>query len=193
MTLEEYYGAGEYENYRPTAAQLCPVIYGLSEEDDVGLLEFNCGRCDIVLHERRISELGSPASVPPEGWEAWAAAFKAKNSVFEGSVVFGFLAMAETERFKANGMHATLEWLLEVRGAPFAVFRDRASCPRWYEEPGLGWEFEDDNEFRFRYCHPSETPRKGDYALQKEREGRFVRRQTSTYRGRNRRYKVQPV
>jgi hypothetical protein len=34
MTLEEYYGAGEYENYRPTAAQLCPVIYGLSEEDD---------------------------------------------------------------------------------------------------------------------------------------------------------------
>lgn len=194
MDYDEYHGRGEWRGhkYRHSPAQLCPVLFGLTEHDDEELLKFTCRRQNVVLWgDARPIPWGKPQTEPEEGWDKWAENFKRENAVFEHSIVFGFIAGLAIEKFSATGMHKTLEWLLK-RGHPFACLRTRENAERWFTEPALGHTFYDDEEIPFKYCHPRQYPKKGDYALVTDRRGQRVQLQRYTYTGRNRRYKVIP-
>lgn len=197
MDLDEYWGRGEWAGVRYGSnclRQLCPVIYCLDEHADEALLRFNCSVCDVVLKtDHGDRDRGRPAREPDGGWEAWAEKFKAKNQVFEHSIVYGFMAWAESDRYAATGMHRTFAWLMR-RGIPHVTVRTPDSS-RWYTEPGLGWTFYDSEAQPFRYCHPRDRPQRGDYALRVDRRRGTdrIELQTYTYRGQDRRYKVIPL
>lgn len=202
MDWDEYWGRGEWQNAHygcNRLRQLCPVIYCLNEDTDEQLLRFNCNVCDVALqYDHRDGYRGQAAREPEGGWDAWAKRFEAENkSTYGHSIVYGFLAWSEVDRYAATGMHKTVAWLMK-RGIPHITVRTPDS-ERWYKEPGLGWTFYDEDAQPFRYCHPQERPVKGDYAIVRRRRqgrqpcGERVELQTYTYRGRDRRYKVIPL
>lgn len=172
----------------------CPVIYTVPEGTDLQLLLFNCNRCDVYISAQSFSghtntiERGRAKQPIPDDW---SEKFKREHSVYNHSIVYSFFAMWSLQQFDATGLHNYVEWIIGRRKQPFITVRMPETTSRWYTEPGLGWTFHDDNEQPYRYCHPDEYPKKGDYAVQRDRHGRSeVKLQTYTYYGRNRRYKV---
>lgn len=171
--------------------QLCPVLFPLFHDDDLQLLRFNMRVGDVVYKD--IVEYGHPKSNYDAEWlEKEKLKFERENSAFKHSIVYGFLASNYFSRLLDPYEEKGLWWLMNCRlpGRPVVV---RSHGGRWYEEPGLGWTFYDDDHVAFKYADPREYPRKGDYALVCDRAGRKVKLQNYEYTGGRRRYKVQLV
>lgn len=199
MDWDEYCGRGEWRgvHYGSTCLrQLCPVVYCCDEQTDSQLLRFNCGLCDVVLqNDHRDSYRGKPETEPEGGWEEWCKKFKEKNyDTYGHSIVYGFLGIMEAKRYEATGMHRTVEWLMG-RGIPHITVRTPDNS-RWYEEPGLGWTFYDDDAYPFRYEHPAIRPKVGDHVVRTRRRGQVgtrVEEYRYKYTGRDPVYKVTPL
>lgn len=174
---------------------LCPVVYTVEPGDDLALLLFNCDLQDVMIRaeSRRERVLGRPRQPVPEGFkEQLVARFRTGDlQSFQHSIVGGILAMVEFDRFKPTGMYETFEWLFETHQVPFVKVRTRATCARWYEEPGLGQTYFDPAGVPYKYRHPREPVRHGDHYLIDESVTR--RTQKTTYRGRAWRPKVVPT
>ena len=180
---------------------MCPVIFPVFPEDDVDLLLFNMDRCDIYRTETEPSRIrgipkGQPRrEVPEEVMQETKREIEKDLSAFKHSIVYGFLASGQAERkfkpYTATGMYRLFE-MAKFKAPPFVVVAEHGT--RWYTEPACGWSFYDDNMVQYEFCHPREEPKKGDWALERDRWGNeTVKLQTYKYRGQRRRYKVKLV
>jgi hypothetical protein len=177
--------------YQIPKDQLCPVVFPLFPDDDKVLLKFNMGVGDVVYQGS--VERGHAGSEPdPEWLKREADKFKAAHTAYAHSIVYGFLASNYFEGLLEPYRETGLWWLMNKRlhGTPVVA---RSHGGRWYEDPGLGWTFFDDDLIPFKYDDPRERPKKGDYALVSDRDGSTVKLQTYEYTGGHRRYKVTPL
>lgn len=165
--------------------QRCPVLYTVQPGEDMDLLLFNLRHCDVRVHEI-LSDIGRPRTEPtPDELEKIKAEGRrwAKDPSFVPGLIF---AMGAFKKYDPAGVYCVFEWLMERNQIPFVILRTFEECSRWYTQPGLDWVFYDEEDVAYKFCHPRDRPRKGDYALQ---DGR-VTLQRYAYRGVRHRPKV---
>ena len=164
------------------------MLYTVQPHDDMDLLLFNLGHCDVSV-ERVYPDIGKQRTTPTEQELEKLrerAREYAKDASFVPGLIFGMCAF---QPYEPTCVYSAFEWLIERNHIPFVTLRTSEDCSRWYTEPGLGWVFYDEDEVPYKFCHPRDVARPGDYAIQAGR----VTKQTYRYRGRNVRPKVTPV
>jgi len=180
---------------------LCPIIFPVFPGDDVELLLFNMDRCDIRRVEtdpsrsRGIPKGNPRLEIPQEVMTETKKEIESEYAAYKHSIVYGFLASGHAERkfrtYEPTGMYRLFE-TARFKEPPFVVVAEHGT--RWYTEPACGWYFYDDNMVQYKFCHPKEQPKKGDWALEQDGRGNeTVEYQTYTYRGPKRRYKVEMI
>lgn len=175
---------------------LCPVIFPLETGDDVDILLLNCRVNDVLTYPADhccIYYLNTIYEPMRYAYEKLAlkmlAARNMREEVFEDTLD-SFLESIGNRRF--DDRHNDIAYFFDkFKNAPFIVVRSRDTA--WYTEPGLGNVYEANDGTRFKFCHPTDRPKRGDYEVWPTGlrwDNIAIRKVTSQYVGTKRRYKA---
>lgn len=173
---------------------LCPVIFPLSDNDDIPLLIFNCIINDVISFPAAHCAVYYLNSMISRSYDYEDLAEKVLTTKNISRLFFAKLLDSFMSNMKcyADDLRNDIVFFFDkFRKTPFIVVRSRDTA--WYTEPGLGNVYEANDGTRFKFCHPTDRPKRGDYEVWPTGlrwDNIAIRKVTSQYVGTKRRYKV---